>query len=431
MKDDPDILSSTRKSILDLSHKFNIKQDKIEAFLQPNRVIEVNIPIKNKNGKITTYKGFRSQHNNNLGPYKGGIRFHENVCRSEVELLSLLMSLKCSLLNLPFGGGKGGIIVNPKILTQKELEELSRGYVRKIADVIGPDKDIPAPDVNTNSKIMNWMADEYIKINKKKDLADNFLYATFTGKPEENYGLKGRAQATGWGGVVVLTNLAKKLGLKNQDMTIAVQGFGNVGYNFSLFASKQGFKIIAVSDSKGGITNKFNNNFPSLDITLVEQCKRKKGFIAGCYCVGGVCDLTKGKQISNDDLLQLPVDILVPAALENVINKTNMHKINAKIIIEMANGPVSQEAYVFLTKKGVIIVPDILSNAGGVAGSYLEWKQNINNENYDKEYVLTELEKMMEKSFENIWKTSKNKNITLKEASILVAINRIITSSPL
>ncbi|OGH10570.1 MAG: hypothetical protein A2857_06795 [Candidatus Levybacteria bacterium RIFCSPHIGHO2_01_FULL_36_15] len=430
MNTNNDILSQTKNSILKLSNKFNIRKDKIEAFLQPNRVVEINVPIRTKNGKLTTFKGYRSQHNNNLGPYKGGIRFHQNVSREEVEMLSLLMSLKCAVINLPYGGAKGGMIVDPKTLSQKELENLSRGYVKKIYDVIGPEKDIPAPDVNTNPTIINWMVDEYVKLSSKKNISENVLYAAFTGKPKEKYGLEGRTEATGWGGIIVLCELVKKLGLKNKDLTIAVQGFGNVGYHFSLFASQKGFKVVAVSDSKGGITNKNLSTLLSLDIPLVRTCKKKKGFIAGCYCVGGVCDLTRGRPISNEDLIALPVDILVPAALENVINKSNMHRVKTKIIIEMANGPVSYEAYEYLTKKKVIIVPDILSNGGGVAGSYLEWKQNLENSKYEKEFVLKELERMMQKSFEYVWKISKNQKLNLKEACLFTALKRIMKFTP-
>ena len=422
-----DIFSETKKSILAISKKFNLDKDSVLEFLEPNRIVEVKIPVKLKNGETSVFRGFRSQQNNKLGPYKGGIRFHPNVTKEEVMTLSLWMSLKCAVADLPYGGGKGGIIVNPKTLTEEELESLSRAYVRAIYDVIGADKDVPAPDVNTNPKIMGWMVSEYIKISRerKSPLPENLLYAAFTGKSDKDHGLAGRTEATGFGGVVVLKELVDRLGLKPQNQTVAVQGFGNVGQYFARFAADSGFKVVAVSDSKGAITEK-NHQYQALDIPLVLKCKMEKGIVAGCYCVGGVCDLTKGKPITNEELLELPVDILVPSALENVINAKNMKRIKAKIIIEMANGPVSYEAYEYLTKKGVIIVPDILANAGGVTGSYIEWKQNIENKKYTKDETLKMIEGIMEMAFDNIWNESKNLKTHLKEASTVHALKKLL-----
>lgn len=422
-----DIFSQNRDSILKTCKKFGLDRAKTEEFLVPNRVIEVKIPIQLKNGQKKVFLGFRSQFNNVLGPYKGGIRFHQNVTREDVMTLSLWMSLKCAVADLPYGGGKGGVIVDPKTLTEEDLEELSRGYVRAIFDIIGYDKDVPAPDVNTNPKIMGWMINEYIKISKERKISspENLFYATFTGKSDRDHGLAGRTEATGFGGVVILNELAEKLKLKPKTQTVAIQGFGNVGYYFAKFASDSGFKVVAVSDSKGGIIDK-NREYRALDIPLVADCKKKKGMVSGCYCVGGVCDLTKGRPISNEELLKLPVDILVPSALENVINKKNMAKIKAKIIIEMANGPVSHEAYEYLSKKGVVIVPDILANAGGVTGSYIEWKQNIENKKYKKEETLSMIEGIMELAFDNIWNESKNLKTNLKEASYVYALKKLL-----
>ncbi|MDP3726746.1 MAG: Glu/Leu/Phe/Val dehydrogenase [bacterium] len=422
-----DIFSQTKKSILLISKKFNIDQKKVEEFLEPNRIVEVKIPIKLKNGEIKIFKGFRSQHNNKLGPYKGGIRFHQNVTKDEVMALSLWMSLKCAVVGLPFGGAKGGVTIDPKTLSEGELEGLSKGYVRQIFDIIGPHKDVPAPDVNTNPKIMGWMVEEYFKISRERkiNLPKNAVFATFTGKPDEDHGLKGRKEATGFGGVIVLRELLDKLGLKPESQTVAVAGFGNVGYHFAQEASNAGFKIVAVSDSKGGIGNK-NSDFRPLDIPLVLECKMKKGVVSGCYCVGGVCDLTKGRPISNEEMLELPVDILVPAAMENVINRNNMTRIRVKIILEMANGPVSYEAYEYLTKKGVIIVPDILANAGGVSGSYLEWRQNMENKKYTKEEALKEISAIMKKAFNSLWDEAKNLKTHLKEAATVHALKKLL-----
>lgn len=422
-----DIFEQNKKSILAIAKKFKLDEKKVEEFLEPNRILEIKVPLKLKNGEVKLFKGFRSQHNNKLGPYKGGIRFHQNVTKEEVMALSLWMTLKCAVAGLPFGGSKGGIIVDPKTLSEGELENLSRNYVRQVFDVIGFNKDVPAPDVNTNPKIMAWMADEYQKMVKKRilKLAKGEIYATFTGKPDEDHGLKGRKEATGFGGVVVLKELLHKLKLRPQNQTVAVGGFGNVGYFFAKFAAESGFKIVAVSDSKGAITER-NHEYRALDIPLVLACKMKKGVVSGCYCVGGVCDLTKGRPISNEEMLELPVDILVPAALENVINEDNMTKIKAKIILEMANGPVSYEAYEYLTKKGVVIVPDILANAGGVSGSYLEWKQNLENKKYTKEKTLRELSAIMKKAFNNLWDEAKSLKTHLREAATVHALKKLI-----
>ena len=421
-----DVYSKSREEILTVGKKYNIPQDKLEEFLEPDRVVEVKIPV-NLGTRVVNFKGFRSQHNNNLGPYKGGLRFHPKVNKDEVMALSLWMSLKTAVVGIPFGGGKGGIAVDPKVLTELQLEELSREYVRRVNDVIGYDKDVPAPDVNTNPKIIDWMTDEFIKLSQRNGGKTplNKLFATFTGKSKN--GLEGRTEATGFGGVTVLKELANKLKLDPKKQTVAIMGFGNVGYYFAKLASEAGFKVVAVSDSKGAIIKKAGDKFIPLDIPLVYECKQEKGSLAGCYCAGGVCDTRGGQMVTNEELLNLPVDILIPAALEDVINENNMQNIQAKIIVEMANGPVSPAAYHYLTEKGVIIVPDILANSGGVAGSYIEWEQNVEDKKYKKDIVLKRLEKMMQEAFENVWEKSKKNKTDLKEASYLVALSKILS----
>ena len=422
--DSNSIYQKSREEVLEVGEKYNLAEEKLEEFLEPDRVLEVKIPIKIDN-ELVNFRGFRSQHNNNLGPYKGGLRFHQNVNKDEVMALSLWMSLKCAVAGLPFGGGKGGIAVDPKQLSEKELESLSREYVRRVYEILGPQKDVPAPDVNTNPKIIDWMVDEYIKLNKNGEYKTNELYATFTGKSKK--GLAGRTEATGFGGVAVLKRIAEKLKLDPQNTTIAIMGFGNVGYYFADFASKAGFKVVAVSDSKGGIIKRdAKGNFIPLDIPLVYDCKMEKGSLNGCYCAGGVCDMRGGQMITNEELLQLPVDILVPAALENVITENNMQNIKAKIIVEMANGPVTPKASHYLIKRGVFITPDILANSGGVAASYIEWEQNLKGKTYKKEDVLKRLEKMMKEAFENVWNTAEKENTNLPEASYLVTLKRIL-----
>ena len=401
------MLQTAQELIKKTGEKLNLTQEEIDFIIQPDRVIEVKVPVKMDNGVIKTFVGYRSQHNNVLGPYKGGIRFHQNVSREEVIALSILMTLKCSANNLPLGGGKGGVIVNPKELSEGELERLSRIYAQKIAPFIGEEVDVPAPDVNTDGKIMMWMLDEYEKtINKKSP-------ATFTGKPVEFGGSLGRTKATGRGGVIVMNNLLKQL---NKDYkTVAIQGFGNVGYYFAKIASEKDYKIVAVSDSQGGIY--YENG---LDPEKVMAVKKEQG---------SVINYPEGKVISNEELLELPVDILVPAALENVITKDNASKIQAKVIIEMANGPITEEAYSILEENQIISAPDILANAGGVIVSYFEWLQNKRNEKWTEEEVNQKLEEQLSTAFKEIFETSQKFNTDLKEAAFISALAKITKES--
>ena len=414
---------SATNQLRNIAKKNNLNEEKLENILPPERFIEVEIPLARDNGKVELVKGYRCQHSSLLGPYKGGIRFHQDVSVDELKSLSLWMSLKCALVGIPFGGAKGGVIIDPKTLSENELERLSRGYVDRIFDVIGPHKDIPAPDLNTNPKIIKWMVEEYISIAKRRNLNSRELYGAFTGKPVELKGLKIREISTGYGGVSILTALLSKLNYKKEGMTVAVQGFGNVGHYFAKYASNEGFHVVSVSDSKGAIIN--NNNEP-LDIDLVMDCKGKKGYLAGCYCVGGVCDLNRGRMISNEDILRLPVDILVPCALGNVINENNMKDIKAKIIVEMANGPVTPGAYEYLSKAGIHIIPDILSNAGGVVGSYIEWKQNVGEVHISDEKALSTLKSVLLSAFENVWEVSLTNKIPLREAALVLALGRLL-----
>lgn len=387
---------------------------------EPERVIEVSIPMKMDNGQVVSFTGYRVQHNNIRGPYKGGLRFHPQVSLDEVKALAFWMTMKNAVVDVPFGGAKGGITVNPKGLSEKELETLSRLFTWRIADFIGPEKDVPAPDVNTNPKIMAWIADEYSKIVGKK------TPAVVTGKPIEVGGSEGREEATGLGGSYVLSWLLKKLGKNPQALTVAVQGFGNVGKNIAFYLSQLGFKVVAVSDSKGTL---YIPNGIS-DIDEVEKCKEEKGLLAGCYCVGGVCDLKNrkdlgGKELKADDILTLPVDILIPAALEDVVTGRNAGEIHAKIILEMANGPTTLEADQILEKRGVTVIPDILANSGGVTVSYFEWYQNLHNQKWTKDDVFKKLKIKMEKATEDIFETAKEFKVTLREAAYLVALKRI------
>jgi glutamate dehydrogenase (NADP+) len=416
-----EMLETAQTIITKAASKLNLSEGVTQRIIEPEILHEFALPIKKDDGTLAVYKGFRSQHNSALGPYKGGIRFHPGVNKEEVQALSTLMSIKCAVAGLPYGGGKGGVIVNPKELSERELEALSRAYASKISSFIGPDIDIPAPDVNTNPQIMGWMMDEYEKKVGHKSPA------TFTGKPVNKGGSLGRTEATGRGGVIAMQNLLKKLEQKKGErLTIAVQGFGNVGYYFAKIAAEYGHAIVAVSDSKGAIMSQSFQH--SLDVQLVNDCKRKQGSLSNCYCSGGVCDMKSGKVLSNEELLELDVDILVPSALENVIHEGNMKNIKARIIVEMANGPVSDKAYEYLTKKGTIIIPDVLANSGGVMVSYFEWVQGRQGYWWTEEEVNSKLEHMMTQAFEKVWNHSQSKNIPLKDAAFEVAVERIASA---
>jgi glutamate dehydrogenase/leucine dehydrogenase len=392
---------------------FEIGRRDLDRLKCPNRIISREVSIRLDNGKRAKFRVFRVQYNNARGPYKGGIRFHPRVSFGEVKALAFWMSVKCAVVGLPFGGGKGGVIVDPKKLSQGEFERLSRAYVQAIALDIGPKVDIPAPDVGTDAQVMAWMVDEYKKFvihNSKFKILKNEILATFTGKPVEIGGSLGREAATGRGGLYVLQALLQTSG--DSFLTVAVQGFGNVGYWFARLAHEAGFKIVAISDSQGGILNR-----NGLDPEKVMEYKRKAGSVVG---------FPRTKKITNNQLLMTKADILVPAALENVIKKSNASKIKAEVIIELANGPVTPRADEILSKRGILSVPDILANAGGVTVSYFEWKQNLANQKWSEAKVNQELEKVMVKAFKAVWRASRKYEVDLRTAAYILAIERIV-----
>lgn len=398
----------------------------IEILSTPQRIIELNIPFKYDSGGVEVIKGYRVQFNNWRGPYKGGLRFHQDVDMEEVKSLAYWMMIKNALIDIPFGGAKGGLEIDPKKLTEGELERLTRRLTRELAPNIGSDIDVPAPDVNTNARIMDWIENEYKKVQsaKGKVQSENELRAVVTGKSIGNGGSLGREQATGMGGFFVLEQLIKKLGLK-KPLSVAIQGFGNVGSNMASILYDNGYKVVALSDIKGGIYDAKGEGF---NIDLVRECRLEKGMLAGCYCIGSVCDLAKkydDGMITNDELLELPVDILIPAALENVLTAKNAPKVKAKIVFEMANGPTTQEADEILNKKGVLVAPDVLCNSGGVTVSYFEWLQNMKNEKWEVGKVQSLLKDKMEKAFEQVWKTHKEKGLTLRMAAYVLALQRL------
>ncbi len=380
--------------------------DFVARLMHVDRYVEVEIPVLMDNGTQKFFTGFRSQHNNTRGPYKGGIRFHEQVNLDEVRALSFWMSFKNAVVDVPFGGGKGGVIVNPKNLSENELERLSRGFIRKIYKIIGPDFDVPAPDVNTNGKIMGWMLDEYEKIIHTK------APATFTGKPIELGGSEGREEATGFGGGIILREIMKS-GFVNIEKraTVAIQGFGNVALHMAEAAKKLGGKIVALSDSKSGIYNA-----AGFEIEAVAKFKKETGALAG---------FNGGSSISNEELLTSDVDILIPAALENVLTEENAGGVKAKLIIEMANGPTTPEADKILKQKGIIVIPDILANSGGVAVSFYEWYQNIHNEKWKKDEVLKKLDAQMVSAYNAVFATKQNFQTDFRNAAYILAVERI------
>ncbi|MBI2430806.1 MAG: Glu/Leu/Phe/Val dehydrogenase [Candidatus Levybacteria bacterium] len=397
-----------------VASQINLDPLLLASLIEPERIVTVSLPIRRDDGTITTFPAYRVQHNNALGPYKGGIRYHPHVSMDEVKALAFWMTIKCAVINVPFGGGKGGITVDPKILSERELETLTRAFTQKLFPILGPTTDVPAPDVNTNAKIMGWLVDEYSKIAGKNSPA------VVTGKPVDEGGSLGRNEATGRGGCYALLHTLQKLGLNPKGMTVAVQGFGNVGYHTALFLAEAGMKVVAVSDSKEGI---YVEKGLSPEKTL--ECKKEKGMLAGCYCVGSVCDIKNGKWIQNQELLTLPVDILVPAALENVITASNAAKTSAKIILELANGPTTNEADVILKKNNVIVIPDILANAGGVCVSYFEWYQNMHNQDWTEDKVNKKLKTYMKKAVDDVFMAKSKRQVSLRDAAYIVALERI------
>lgn len=397
----------------------NISADILEQLKQPQRILEAAIPIRMDDGRIKVFTGYRVQYNNARGPFKGGIRFHPQTNLNEVKALSFWMAIKTAVVDIPLGGGKGGITVDPKKLSVYELERLSRGYIRAFKDFIGPNLDIPAPDVNTNPQIMAWMADEYNQLKGDGNLG------VVTGKPLAYGGSLGRTEATGLGGFYIFSDLAKKLKLNPKKSTIAIQGFGNVGYYIAKYLHQAGWRIVAVSDSQGGI---FDKKLKGMDPDNLIKQKKEKGFKNGCYCIGSVCDCKNYPSISNQEILELPVDIIVPAALENAVNEKNVNKIKAKIILEMANGGVSPLAEKKLLKKKKIIVPDVLANAGGVTVSYFEWLQNQQNQYWTEKEVNQKLGQIMQHAFTDIWQIQQDKQVDLRTASFILAVQRIVDS---
>jgi len=384
-------------------------QEVYEVLSRPQRIITVNLMIRGDDGKLRAFTGYRVQHNNALGPYKGGIRFHPEVTLEEDIALATIMTFKNSLNGLPYGGGKGAVAVDPKQLSRRELEELSRAYARSLAPFIGPDIDIPAPDVGTDSQIMAWMVDEYSRITGRN------VPAAFTAKPTALWGNPVREYSTGFGVAVWSREVAKKLLGGLDGKTVAVQGFGNVGYWGAYWLSRMGARVVAVSDSKGGIYNP-----GGIDLVSLRTIKEKTGSVVN-YDAPGT------RKITNEELLELPVDILVPAALENVIHRGNANNIRAKLVVEGANGPTTADAEAVLSKRGIPVVPDICANAGGVVMSYLEWVENLQWVVWSEEETRGRLEAILLNTINRVMSRwgKLGGEATIREAAYVEAVDRV------
>ncbi|MED3834847.1 Glu/Leu/Phe/Val dehydrogenase [Peribacillus frigoritolerans] len=403
-----DVLRSTQTVIHKALDKLGYPEEVFELLKEPLRLLTVKMPVRMDDGSVKIFTGYRAQHNDAVGPTKGGIRFHPNVTEREVKALSIWMSLKCGIVDLPYGGGKGGIVCDPRNMSFRELERLSRGYVRAISQIVGPTKDIPAPDVFTNSQIMAWMMDEYSRM-------DEFNSPGFiTGKPLVLGGSHGRESATAKGVTICINEAAKKRGIDIKGARVVIQGFGNAGSFLAKFMHDAGAKVIGISDAYGAL-----HDPEGLDIDYLLD--RRDSF-------GTVTKLFKST-ISNKELLELECDILVPAAIENQITEENAADIKASIVVEAANGPTTIEATQILTDRGILLVPDVLASAGGVTVSYFEWVQNNQGYYWSEEEVDEKLEKILIKSFNNIYELAQSRRVDMRLAAYMIGVRKMAEAS--
>ncbi|KGT40255.1 MAG: Glu/Leu/Phe/Val dehydrogenase [Heyndrickxia faecalis] len=403
-----DVLKSTQTIIHEALEKLGYPEEVYELLKEPVRMLTVKIPVRMDDGTVKIFTGYRAQHNDAVGPTKGGVRFHPDVTENEVKALSIWMTLKCGIVNLPYGGGKGGIICDPRKMSFRELENLSRGYVRAISQIVGPTKDIPAPDVFTNSQIMAWMMDEYSRI-------DEFNSPGFiTGKPLVLGGSRGRESATAKGVTICIREAARKKGIDLKGARVVIQGFGNAGSFLAKFMHDAGAKVIGISDAYGAL-----HDPEGLDIDYLLD--RRDSF-------GTVTTLFKNT-ITNKELLELDCDILVPAAIENQITEENAHNIRAKIVVEAANGPTTLEATEILTNRGILLVPDVLASAGGVTVSYFEWVQNNQGYYWTEEEVEEKLEKVLVQAFNTVYNTSRSRRVNMRLAAYMIGVRRVAEAS--
>ncbi|MGC5324521.1 Glu/Leu/Phe/Val family dehydrogenase [Brevibacillus sp. SYSU BS000544] len=402
------LLTSTQTVIKEALEKLGYQEAMYELLKEPLRVLTVRIPVRMDNGEVKVFTGYRAQHNDAVGPTKGGIRFHPEVTEDEVKALSIWMSLKAGIVDLPYGGGKGGIICDPREMSFRELERLSRGYVRAVSQLVGPSKDIPAPDVFTNSQIMAWMMDEYSRIREFD--SPGFI----TGKPIALGGSHGRETATAKGVTICIREALKRRGIQLEGARVVVQGFGNAGSYLSKFMHDMGAKVVGISDAYGAL---YDPN--GLDIDYLLDRRDSFGTVTKLFT----------NTISNKELLELECDILVPAAIENQITAANAHNIKASIVVEAANGPTTLEATKILTERGILLVPDVLASAGGVTVSYFEWVQNNQGYYWSEEEVEEKLEKVMVKSFEAVYTTAQTRRVDMRLSAYMVGVRKMAEAS--
>ncbi len=409
-------LENAQKQVKDACDALGLEPAVYELLKEPKRIIEISIPVKMDDGSVKVFKGFRSMHSDAVGPGKGGIRFHPGVNADEVKALSIWMTFKCCVTGIPYGGGKGGIIVDPSTLSKGELERLSRGYIQGLYKYLGEKIDIPAPDVNTNGQIMAWMVDEYCK------LTGSMNTGVITGKPVEWGGSLGRNEATGFGVAVVTREAAKKLGIDIKHATVAIQGFGNVGSFTVKNVQKLGAKIVALGEWAREVGTYAIYNPDGLDYEdMAAWVKENKNLV----------NYPKAKMISLDEFWALEVDILIPAALENAITVENAGKIKAKLVAEAANGPITPEADEILEKNGVLVTPDILTNAGGVTVSYFEWVQNLYGYYWSEKEVEEKEEIAMVNAFNDLWKIKEEYNVSMRKSAYMHSVKKVATAMKL
>ncbi|MDM5249892.1 MULTISPECIES: Glu/Leu/Phe/Val dehydrogenase [unclassified Lysinibacillus] len=408
MSENLNLFTSTQDVIQDALNKLGYDEAMYELLKEPLRMLQVRIPVKMDDGTTKVFTGYRAQHNDAVGPTKGGVRFHPAVSEEEVKALSMWMTLKCGIVDLPYGGGKGGVICDPRQMSMDEIERLSRGYVRAVSQIVGPTKDIPAPDVFTNAQIMAWMMDEYSRM-------DEFNSPGFiTGKPLVLGGSQGRDRATAQGVTIVIQEAAKKRGIDIKGARVVIQGFGNAGSFLAKFMHDLGAKVIGISDAYGAL-----HDPEGLDIEYLLDRRDSFGTVTTLF----------ENTISNKELLELDCDILVPAAIENQITADNAHNVKANIVVEAANGPTTAEATRILSERGILLVPDVLASAGGVTVSYFEWVQNNQGYYWTEEEVEERLYKKMVDAFENVYTTATTRNINMRLAAYMVGVRRTAEAS--
>ena len=408
MAENLNLFTPTQKIIKEALQKLGYDEAMYELLKEPLRMLQVRIPVRMDDGTVTVFTGYRAQHNDAVGPTKGGVRFHPNVTEEEVKALSMWMTLKAGIVDLPYGGGKGGVICDPRQMSMGELERLSRGYVRATSQIVGPTKDIPAPDVFTNAQIMAWMMDEYSRM-------DEFNSPGFiTGKPIVLGGSQGRDRATAQGVTIVIKEAAKRRDLAIEGARVVIQGFGNAGSFLAKFMNDLGAKVVGISDANGALYDP-----EGLDIDYLLDRRDSFGTVTNLF----------ENTITNEELLELECDILVPAAIENQITADNAHNIKANIVVEAANGPTTAEATKILTERGILLVPDVLASAGGVTVSYFEWVQNNQGYYWSEEEVNDKLYKKMVEAFDNIYNVATSRKIDMRLAAYMVGVRKTAEAS--